>query len=245
MGWEEDSSFLSFELLSEAERVLARGKRRVKDNVLFFEKWYPRVGCFCNGTDANEAWVRVLGLPLHFWSHKVFKLIGDGCGEFIAVDENTDSMAKLQWVRILVKVVSRDLPTSVQIVVGTGCFTVHPWWESLPSFSQVVSTGCILGEGVPVVEEEARGRPRAVCTGRVLEKEVQSKVQTGVQVVSPYGSSSKSAIGFFSDYSVGGSGPEAIDGKGSLRNRGQGAGGVDKVGGLGSGLEKVKIGPNL
>ena len=165
-------------MLSEAERVLAREKRRVKDNVLFMEKWYPEVGCFCTGTNVNEAWVRVLGLPLHFWSREVFKLIGDGCGGFIAVDENTDSMAELQWARILVKVVGRDLPTSVQIGVGARCFLVHLWWESLPWFSQVVLEGSILREGVPVDEEEAGGRPRVACSGRGLEKEVQSKVQT-------------------------------------------------------------------
>ena len=98
-----------FEVLSEAERVLAKGKRRVKDNVLFLEKWYLKVRCFCNGTNINEAWVRMVGLPLHLWSHEVFKLIGDSCGGFIVVDENTDSMAELQCARILVNVVVRGL----------------------------------------------------------------------------------------------------------------------------------------
>ena len=82
-----------FELLSEAEHVLARGKRRVKDNVIFLEKWHPEVGCFCNGANANEAWVRVVGLPLHLWSREVFKLIGDGCSGFIAV-------VSLQWTKM-------------------------------------------------------------------------------------------------------------------------------------------------
>ncbi|KAJ9685001.1 hypothetical protein PVL29_017147 [Vitis rotundifolia] len=85
-----------FELLSEAERVLAIGKRRVKDNILFLEKWYSEVGCFCNGANTNEAYVRVVGPPLHLWSREVFKLIGDSCGGFIAMDENTDSMSELQ-----------------------------------------------------------------------------------------------------------------------------------------------------
>ena len=98
-----------FEVLSEAERVLAKGKRRVKDNVLFLEKWYLKVRCFCNGTNINEAWVRMVGLPLHLWSSEVFKLIGDSCGGFIVVDEDTDSMAELQCARILVNVVVRGL----------------------------------------------------------------------------------------------------------------------------------------
>ena len=83
------------------------------------------MGCFCNGAMANEAWVWVVGLPLHLWSREVFKLIKDGCGGFIAEDENMTSMAELQWARILVKLVGRDLPTSVQIVVGLGSFSFN------------------------------------------------------------------------------------------------------------------------
>ena len=208
-----------FELLSEVERVLARGKRRVKYNVLFLEKWYPKVGCFCYGTNTNEAWVRVVGLSLHLWSPELFKLIGDDCGGFIAVDENTDSMAELQWVRILVKLVGRDLHTSVQIVVESGSFSIHLWWETPPWYSQVVLVRSLLRKGVSADEGEAGGRPRTACRGSVLENEFQSKVQTRVHDVSPFGSFSKSAIGFSSDSSARGSSPEAIDGKESLKNR--------------------------
>ena len=84
-----------FELVSEVERVLARGKRKVLGNVLLLERWHPEVGCFSNGAFANETWVRVVGLPLHLWNREVFKLIGDGCGGFIAVDNKTTSMAEL------------------------------------------------------------------------------------------------------------------------------------------------------
>ena len=234
-----------FELLSEAERVLAKGKRRVKDNVLFLEKWYPKVGCFCNGANANKDWVRVVGLPLHLWNCEVFKLIGDGCGGFFAVDENTNSMAELQWARSLVKLVGRDLPTFVQIVVGSGSFSIHLWWETLPWYSQVVPAGRLLGEGVSTDEDEAGGRPRAACSGSVLEKEFQSKVQTGVQDVSSFGSFSKSAIGFSSDSSTGGIGLEAIVGEESLGNRGQGVGGVVRVGAQCFGPKELKIGPIL
>ncbi|RVW71875.1 hypothetical protein CK203_058388 [Vitis vinifera] len=52
---------------------------------------------------ANEAWVRVVGLPLHLWSREVFKRIDDGCGGFVAVDEDIDSLTELQWAQILVK----------------------------------------------------------------------------------------------------------------------------------------------
>ena len=121
-----------FECLSEAERVLSRGKRRVKDNVLFLEKWHPEVGCFGNEVKAKEAWVRVVGLPLHLWSREVFKLIGDGCGGLITVDEKMVSMANLQWARLLVRVVGRDFPSSIQLVEGSGCYSVQLCWDIPP-----------------------------------------------------------------------------------------------------------------
>ena len=174
-----------FELLSEAERILLRGKRRVKDNVLFLEKWHPEVGCFCNGANGNEAWVRVVGLPLHLWSREVFKLIGDGCGGLIAMDENRDFMVELQWARLLVKVVGRDLPTSVQLVVGSGCFSVQLWWETLPWFSQVVPAGSVYGKGDTEDEEETGSGSRVMCRGRVLEKEAQPMVRLEYRVSRP------------------------------------------------------------
>ena len=93
-----------FEQAQEAERVLARGKRSIKENWLILDKWNPEVGCSFKNSIAVETWVRVVGLPLHLWSLEVFKSIGEGCGGFIAVDEGTKSMSEMQWARILVSV---------------------------------------------------------------------------------------------------------------------------------------------
>ena len=102
-----------------------------------------------------------------------------------------------------------------------------------------MSAGSLLGEGVTTDEDEVGGRPRAACSGSVLEKEFQSKEQTGVKNVSPFGSSSKSAS---SDSCAGRIGPEAIVGEESLRNKDQGVGGVVRVGGQCFGAEELKIG---
>ena len=80
---------MSFKSLSEAKRVLVRGKRRLKENVLHLTRWNPKVGCFGQGVGIKEAWVRVVGLSLHMWSKEVFKKIAHGCGGFIVVDEDT------------------------------------------------------------------------------------------------------------------------------------------------------------
>ena len=177
--------------------------------------------------------MRVVGLPLHLWNREVFKLIGDGCGGFIAVDNKTDSMVELQWARLLVKMVARELPTSAEIVDGSGCFSVQLWRETPPWFSQVMPTGSFLGKGATVDEAETRSGSRAVCRGGVLEKDVQPKEQAGVQVEPPCGSSSKGATGFPSESAERGPGVEVTNEEDSLGIRSQGARKVAREGGLG------------
>ena len=38
---------------------------------------------------SKKSWVRVVGLPLHYWSGEMFKRIGECCGGFVEVDEET------------------------------------------------------------------------------------------------------------------------------------------------------------
>ena len=70
-----------FESLFEAEWVLTRGKRRVKESLLHLEKWNLTMRCFHKGAYANKN--SMLGL-LHLWSGEVFKKAG-GCGGYIVV----------------------------------------------------------------------------------------------------------------------------------------------------------------
>ena len=172
-----------FDQAQEAERVLARGKRSLKDNWLILDKWNPEVGCSLKNPNAVETWVRVVGLPLHFWCFEVFKSIGDGCGGFIAVDEGTKSMSELQWARILVKRVDWEVPSSVHIALGTGCFALHLWWESAPWFSQVVPAGSSSGKGGLRAGEEADVPLRVACCGSQRKgMEQLGMEQLGLQV---------------------------------------------------------------
>ena len=60
--------------------------------------------------NVGEAWIRVLGLPLHLWRQKVLKKIKDSCGAFLAIDKETALRVKVSWARILVKLggIARD-----------------------------------------------------------------------------------------------------------------------------------------
>ena len=185
-----------FESLWEAERVLALGRKRVKENFLCLEKWNLEVGCFWKDFHINKTWVRVLGLPLHLWSREVFRKIGDGCRGFITEDEDTTGMSELQWARILAKLDGRSLPSSTQVAVGSGCFSILLWWEFPPWHVQVVLSRGNLVNGVSEDREEGEGSSRATYSGRSKERSVQVEAQCGVQDVSPPGDFLKDGAAF-------------------------------------------------
>ena len=103
----------------------------------------------------------------------MFKLIGDGCGGLIKVDEKTVYMANLQWARLLVRVEGRDFPSSVQLVEGSGCYSMQLWWEVQPWYSQVMPAGSGCRKGDTEIEDEEGSGLGDVCRGNVLEKEAQ------------------------------------------------------------------------
>ena len=104
--------------------------------------------------------MRVVGLPLHLWSREVFRKIGNGCEGFIVVDEDMNSLSKLQWARILVKLVRRDFPSTIQIVVGSVSFAIQLWWEIPPWFVQVVLAGVSLVKDGSEVRGRRWGLPK-------------------------------------------------------------------------------------
>ncbi|RVW49042.1 hypothetical protein CK203_080976 [Vitis vinifera] len=74
-----------FEDKVEADLVLLRGSRCLRKREFSLQKWGPEVG-------------------------EVFKSIGESCGGFIAVDEETAFFSELQWARILVRTSGKFRP---------------------------------------------------------------------------------------------------------------------------------------
>ncbi|CAN4110033.1 unnamed protein product [Withania somnifera] len=78
-----DGLFL-FELPSRktAEHIL-NGVWEWKKTKTMLEWWKPTTGCWPAEVNRDWVWIRILGVPPHLWSQKIFKQIGDQCGEFI------------------------------------------------------------------------------------------------------------------------------------------------------------------
>ena len=86
---------LEFHSPKEVERVLKIGKRIFKGKYLQLERWRHDICCAESSKQLGKAWVRVVGLPIHLWSKKLLKRIGESCGAFIADDESTGFMIEL------------------------------------------------------------------------------------------------------------------------------------------------------
>ena len=47
----------------------------------------PRTGCLDEGEIRNEAWVKIVGLPLSLWDPIILRRVGEECGGFLANGE--------------------------------------------------------------------------------------------------------------------------------------------------------------
>lgn len=65
-----------------------------------------------------------MGLSLNFRNQEVFRKLGDSCGGLVVVDGDTTNFSQLQWARLLVKTDGKDLPGSLNLVVGSLCFAI-------------------------------------------------------------------------------------------------------------------------
>ncbi|KAL6318438.1 hypothetical protein AAG906_041204 [Vitis piasezkii] len=86
--------------------------------------------------------------------------IGEVCGGFVAVDEDTAAFKELQWARILVKYEGLEWPSSLQVVVSSSCLAIQLWLEVQPRVSEVawcseVVVTCEVGEACCRKDREA------------------------------------------------------------------------------------------
>ena len=68
--------FLGFDSSEEANWVMENGSRIFRGEVMQLEWWTPSTGCTGRKGQEPEAWVRVVGLPLHLWTGEILKKNG-------------------------------------------------------------------------------------------------------------------------------------------------------------------------
>lgn len=65
-------------------------------------RWTPLFDPARERADAGPIWVRLLGLPLHFWIEDVFRHIANALDIYLTFDDSYQTSGKLAYARILV-----------------------------------------------------------------------------------------------------------------------------------------------
>ena len=113
----------------------------------------------------QEAWIKVVGLPLHLWTTEILKKLGDACGGFVAVDEVIEMKKEVKWARLLIKSSGKARPSVVNILEGPRSYELQIWWEIPPWATGVypVSSRFVGKNPKEEDEEGARAAERVGC----------------------------------------------------------------------------------
>ena len=106
---------------------MENGSRIFRGEVMHLEWWTPSTGCMGSKSQDQEAWIRVVGLPLHLWIGEILKKVGDSCGVFVAMDKGTALRTDLLWARIRVKMNSIGKPSSVNLLARAKSYELQIW----------------------------------------------------------------------------------------------------------------------
>ena len=162
-----------FESPNEARRILREGTCRIGGLPISLREWGKDVGCMVGRDSCRTVWVRLLGLPLHLWSRPILKRIGDKCGGFDAVDENTAFLTDLHWARIRVTWDGTSNPRSVVVFEGDRSFVIRLWWEFQPQM--MLESRTMKLESGGETREEGEVSPRAIES---VKYSVHARVKT-------------------------------------------------------------------
>ena len=191
----EDLLFLEFESLEVAKSALESGRRSFKGDLLQLEWWSPESRCIRRKVTMKEAWIRVVGLPLHLWTPEILHLwtpeilkkIGNACGGFLALDKETTLRTKVMWARILVKLVGKTRPSVVSFLEGFRSFELQIWWEIPPWLAEVYAVRGSFNSEAEKPEEKKDGGARATQRVGISNPRSNDAWQEGQECVSKKG----------------------------------------------------------
>ncbi|EOY12746.1 Uncharacterized protein TCM_031281 [Theobroma cacao] len=90
--------------------------------------WFESIVPWKNATPPAErlTWLRVDGVPINLWTEALFSEIGEQCGSFIMIDEDTYHRRRYDFARMLISVKKTTVvPTSVTFKANGGVYKVH------------------------------------------------------------------------------------------------------------------------
>ncbi|OIT19499.1 hypothetical protein A4A49_41100 [Nicotiana attenuata] len=86
--------------------------------------WTPVSGSKIAAPNSENIWVKAFGIPLHAWSIDTFRTIGNSCGGYVGIDDDTKNKSHLYWARICINDSISALPATIDLTVDDWCFEI-------------------------------------------------------------------------------------------------------------------------
>ncbi|KAF3616310.1 hypothetical protein FXO37_35135 [Capsicum annuum] len=107
---------------------IMKGEWIWKSHKFYFDWWLPTSNSVAESS--NKVWIRLVGLPLQFWSQKILREIGEFCGGWIQTEEETELRNHLKWARLKVRGDEESVPKVVELVHGEISYRIQVWVEA-------------------------------------------------------------------------------------------------------------------
>jgi len=117
----------------EQARLILKRVWSIQNSPMLLKPWTPMFDASRERVDIIPIWVRLPGLPHHYWEEKFFKRIGNKIGEYLEADNSYLDTRQRKMARILVNINVREgLGEEVDMVLGPFQHTQKLDYENIP-----------------------------------------------------------------------------------------------------------------
>ncbi|KAL9431996.1 hypothetical protein AB3S75_027078 [Citrus x aurantiifolia] len=95
---------VKFRKEDDADFVLTQGPWLVAGHYLTVQLWSPHFDSSNEKIDKITAWIRLPGMPLHYYHKKIIRMLGHVIGKVIKIDYNTELATRGKFAHIAVEV---------------------------------------------------------------------------------------------------------------------------------------------
>lgn len=100
---ENDFFLVKFKTEEDAYYALTQGPWTILGHYLAVQQWSPSFDCSRETIDSIIAWIRLPGMPLHYYHKKILTMLGHVIGNVVRIDYNTESASRGKFARIAVE----------------------------------------------------------------------------------------------------------------------------------------------
>ncbi|KAH9751258.1 putative ribonuclease H protein [Citrus sinensis] len=101
---ENDYYLVRFGTEEDVEFALTQGPWTIFGHYLTVQKWSPSFDCLSDKIETVVAWIRLPGMPLHYYHKRVLRILGEVVGRVIRIDYNIEAAKRGKFARVAVEI---------------------------------------------------------------------------------------------------------------------------------------------